>query len=61
MGKDLDEHVENFWNLDSVGILQDETSVYEDNQKEIEFINGLYQVKFLFQEGHPLLEDNYSH
>ena len=52
--KDLDEQVEKILNLDSVGILQDETSVFDDNGKKIEFINGRYQAELPFKEGHPM-------
>ena len=57
----LNEQVEKFWKLDSMGILQDEKSVHDDDQQHIELINGRYQVQLPIKEGHPIIEDNYSH
>ena len=56
----LKETVEKFWDLDSVGIVDGETSVYDRFVDEIKFVNDRYEVKLPFKENIPMLEDNYS-
>jgi len=56
----LDDKIERFWNLDSVGILSEEKSVFDNNMDKIEFVDGRYQVELPFKESHPILEDNYK-
>ena len=58
-----DENVLNklhkFWDLDSIGIKENESSVYEKFEEEIEFIDNRYVVKLPVKENHPPLPDNY--
>ena len=58
--KQLEEQVEKFWNLDSMGIVENERSVFDENLQKIEIVDGRYRVELPFKEGHPLLEDNFS-
>ena len=56
----LDQQVERFWDLDAIGILNDEKSVYELNSEKIEFIDERYQVELPVKDDHPLIQDNFS-
>ena len=49
-----------FWNLDSIGIKDNEQSVYENFECDIKFKNQRYVVKLSVKENHPLLPDNYN-
>ena len=49
-----------FWNLDSIGIKDDEQSVYENFESDIKFENQRYVVKLPVKENRPLLPDNYN-
>ena len=40
----LDNSLKAFWELESLGIKQDEPSVYEEFTKNIKFMNGRYEV-----------------
>ena len=53
--KDLDK----FWELDSLGIVEHETSVYDKFVKQIELKDDRYQVRLPFKENHTFIEDNY--
>ena len=48
-----------FWNLDSIGIKDNEQSVYEKFESNIKFKNQRYVVKLPVKENHPFLPDNY--
>ena len=56
----LTESLQKFWDLDTIGISEGELSVYDEFMEDIEFINGKYQVKLPFKEGHPMLADNFN-
>ena len=56
----LNEKIEYFWNLDSIGVKENEGSVYDRFVEEVTFKNGRYEVSLLFKEGHPMIEDNYA-
>ena len=47
-----------FWNLDSIGIKDNEQSVYENFESDIKIENQRYVVKLPVKENHPLLPDN---
>ena len=55
----LNESVEKFWNLDSVGIVENEESVYDKFVEDITVKNNRFEVRLPFKEGHPLIEDNF--
>ena len=54
----LNEKIEKFWDLDSVGVVEKEQSVYDKFIKEITLKDNRYEVRLPFKEGHPLIEDN---
>ena len=56
----LKQELARFWQLDSVGILPGEGSVYEQFLENICMKDGRYQVQLPWKETHPLLLDNYS-
>ena len=55
----LSEKVENFWNLDTLGIVNNEKSVYDIN--EVKVVDGRYELSLPFKNYHPIIGDNYSH
>ena len=55
----LSKRVEQFWDLDTVGITENESTVYEKFLSEVKFVNCRYEVRLPFKEDHPLIEDNY--
>ena len=57
----LNEKVENFWNLDTLGIVNNEKSVYDINEEKIKVVDGRYEVSLPFKNYHPIIGDNYSH
>ena len=56
----LKQELARFWQLDSIGILPDEGSVYEQFLDKICMKDGRYQVQLPWKETHPLLPDNYN-
>ena len=56
----LKQKLARFWQLDSIGILPDEGSVYEQFLENICMKDGRYQVQLPWKETHPLLPDNYN-
>ena len=56
---DLDTKVERFWKLDSLGINENESSVYDKFVDKIKFKNDRYEVRLPFKEEDPFIEDNY--
>ena len=56
----LDQKVGKFWNLDSVGIVADEESVYDKFESTIKYENDRYEVMLPLKENRPMLEDNYA-
>ena len=56
----LEQKVGNFWNLDSVGIVADEESVYDKFESTIKYENDRDEVMLPFKENRPMLEYNYA-
>jgi hypothetical protein len=56
----LEEGLKRFWELESLGILKDEQSVYDTFTQQISFKQGRYEVHLPWKESHPLLPDNYE-
>lgn len=56
----LDDLIKAFWNLESLGIKQDEPSVYEEFQKKIEFKNGRYEVSLPWKPLQKKLPSNFT-
>ena len=57
---ELQAKIDRFWNLDSIGIIEPEKSIYENFESTIAVKNGRYEVPLPFKEPHILLVDNYS-
>ena len=59
--KNLDENVKKFWDLESIGIKENEKSMYQELSDEI-CINkeGRYEVNLPFKISHPVLPDNFE-
>ena len=56
----LDSSLRRFWDLETLGILKDETSVYEKFTQQITLRRGRYEVHLPWKESHPYLPDNYE-
>ena len=54
----LSEEISNFWNLDVIGISEDETA--KEENFSIKFENGRYKVELPFKESHLQLADHYT-
>ena len=57
---ELDEKLCTFWELESIGIKQEENSVLETFTETITFRNQRYEVGFPWKEAHDPLPDNHS-
>ena len=56
----LDEQLRSFWELESLGVLEGEQSVYEKFTDMIQFKDGRYEVSLPWKDQHPTLPDNYQ-
>ena len=56
----LGDKINEFWSLDSIGICDKESSIYEECIDKIEFVNNRYEVNLPFKNENPILEDNYN-
>ena len=56
----LDSVLKRFWDLESLGIVSDEPSVYEKIMEGIIFNNMRYEVRLLWKDEHTILPDNYE-
>ena len=56
----LESKLERVWRLESLGIVPNESSVYDDFQQRIRFDGRRYEVNLPWKEPHPMLPDNYS-
>lgn len=56
----LSEQVKTFWDLDTVGIRENEQSIYENIYESIEFKDKRYEVPLPFKETAPTIPDNYE-
>ena len=57
---DLDKKLQAFWELDSMGIMPEEDSVYSRFTKSVTLQQGRYCVRLPWKEPHPLLPDNFE-
>ena len=55
-----EKKIENFWNLDLLGIQENERSACEKVLSGIEFVNDRYEVKLPFKKNVSLVSDNYE-
>ena len=58
--KELDENLRTLWELESIGIKQDEKSVLETFKETITFKNQRYEVGLPWKEAYDPLPDNRS-
>ena len=56
----VQDDVQKFWDLETLGIRGTETSVHDQFSNEIRFTGEIYQVKLSFKDNHPMLSDNYT-
>ncbi len=56
----LEESLQSFWKLESLGIVAPERSVLEEFGESIEFKEGRYEVSLPWKEQYPVLPDNYQ-
>ena len=58
-GERMDSTLRMFWELESLGINNKDSSVQEDFDSEIMFKDGHYQGTLPWKESHDALPDNY--
>ena len=58
--KKWEDKIDRFWELDSLGILPKEESIYDKFESDIKFVDNRYEVRLPFKENHSLIEDNYA-
>ena len=58
--KPLDEQVAQFWELDSIGVSENEPTVYETFVESIKHNGIRYEVKLPWKPSHPILPDNFN-
>ena len=56
---EINEQLIRFWDLETLGIQKDETSVYDKFIEEVKFDGKKYEATLPFKEDHPVLPDNY--
>lgn len=56
----LDSELERFWRLQSLGIVPNESSVFDEFQQRIHSDGKRYEFNLPWKEPHPVLSDNYS-
>lgn len=56
----LDASLNRFWDLESLGILKEEKSVYDTFIQQISFNGERYEVSLPWKFGHQVLPDNYQ-
>ena len=52
--------MEKFWDLDTIGIAEEESSVYNEFIKDMKFNRNRFSVKLPLKEMHPILLDNFN-
>ena len=57
---EISKKIDKFWELDSMGVMPNESSIYEKFVEKIEMRDDRYQVKLPFKEKHSFIEDNYT-
>ena len=58
--RDMKDDLQKFWDLETLGIKEHETSVYDKFSNDITFTGERYQAKLPFKDNHPMLPDNYT-
>ena len=58
--KELDDTLQSFWRLESLGICTPKKSVYDDFAGSVQFKEGRYEVALPWKEDHASLPQNYE-
>lgn len=58
--KDLDDRLRRFWELESLGVSDDESPVHDKFVQSISFNGERYTVSLPWREGHPSLPDHFE-
>ena len=56
----LDHTVKAYWEIESLGIVPSEPSVYDEFTDTIQFTNGHYKVRLLWRSSEKRLPSNFS-
>ena len=56
----LSQNVHKFWDLDTIGIKENEPSIYDKFVEETKLVDNRYEVCLPFKENKPMLNDNFS-
>lgn len=56
---ELDRKLQAFWDLEGLGIREEEESIYNKFTRSVSFQDGRYCVRLPWKEPHPFLPDNY--
>ena len=56
----MKDDLQKFWDLETLGIKEHETSVCDKFSNDITFTGERYQVKLPFKDNHPMVPDNYT-
>ena len=56
----LNNDLAKFWDLETLGIKEEEPSVFDKFTQEVKFNGNRYEAKLPFKEEHPLLPHNYT-
>lgn len=54
----LDERLQTFWNLESIGIVGHDCSVLDEFRDKVRFVEGRYEVSLPWKDPHQVLPDN---
>ena len=57
----LSSELNKFWDYETLGIREQENSLYDNFVEDIKLVDGRYEVRLPFKEDHDLLPDNFSH
>jgi len=58
--ENLDQTLQSFWELESLGISQPDRCVYTEFEENIKFKDARYEVSLPWKDVHPELPDNYQ-
>eukprot|EP00795_Rhopilema_esculentum_P005667 gene5667-10907_t len=58
--EDLKHDLKMFWDYETLGIKENEPSVYDEFLNNVEFLNDRYEVSLPLKEDHKIIPDNYS-
>ena len=56
----LNKGLKRFWDLETLGIKENESSVYDEFERNVTSRNGRYDVRLPWKEPHPVLPNNHE-